>query len=383
MAIRYDRGTLRKPERLSDGSLRVDAVISRAGIFEYRNPDGSMRREYRPPEEVFDPKSLESALGKAVTDDHPWLEVDGLITLENRERLGKGFVFKDVRRDGNEVVATLVVTNPELITKLENGQTAVSSGYEQDLIETPGSTADGQRFDAKQTKIHYNHVALAVDIPRAGDTARVRMDSAFMIAGEPARENIVMEELKKALADLAAQMVKNGELQARLDAVSAERDTERKAHNDTKTRLDAVTAERDGAKETAEKEKKARLDADTTRMDAARARIKLEETAARYVRNDAGEPEDMTKKTDHEIRTAVVEKITGKSMAGKSEAYVSVRLDAALETDAGGEAALASANEAASNPAVRNDSGNAAEKAREAWLTRENNRYDNFGKKGA
>jgi hypothetical protein len=384
MALRFDRGTLRKPERLSDGSLRVDAVITRAGVFEYRKPDGSISKEYRPREEVSKKASLDSAIGKAATDDHPWHEPDGLINIENRERLQRGFVLADVRMDGDEVVAAIVVTSPELIAKLESGHTCVSCGYEQDLVSKSGTTPNGERYDSIQTNIQYNHVALAVDVPRAGDVARVRMDSAVMIAGDTGKGDTVMEELKKALADLAAQMVKNGELQARLDAVTAEKTKLETSAKETQSRLDAVTAERDAAKEKAEKAEKARLDGEATRMDAARARIKLEETAARFVRNDAGEPEPMTGKSDHEIRVALVEKLTGKTMAGKSEAYVQARLDAAIESDAAGEDALAAANNAANNPSARNDSGmSAVEKARAEHYKREQNRHENIGKKGA
>ena len=192
-----------------------------------------------------------------------------------------------------------------------------------------------------------------------------------------------MEELKKALADLAVQMVKNSELQSRLDAANTENEKLKKAQTEAQSRLDAVTAERDAAKETAEKERKARLDADSIRMDAARARIKLEEVAGRYLRNDAGESDDVSNKSDNEIRTAVIEKITGKSMEGKSEAYVSARFDAALEMDADGEAALANVNGAVNHPDARADGTSEVEKARAAWLKREQTRYDNLGKKGA
>lgn len=382
MAIRFDRGTLRKPERLSDGSLRVDAVISRAGIFEYRNPDGSMRTEYRPPKEVFRQDSLDSALGKAVTDDHPWYEEDGLVTIANREKLQRGFVFEKVRRDGNDVVATLIITSPSLIAKLEAGETGVSCGYEQDLLETPGTTPEGVRFDAQQTNIHYNHVALAVDVPRAGDAARVRMDSAIMIAGDTGKE-MAMEELKKALAELAAQTVKNGELQSRLDAANAEIEKSKKAATEAQARFDSVTAERDAAKEAAAKSEKTRLDSEGSMMERARARIKLEETASKHLRNDAGEPDDVSKKSDAEIRAALVEKITGKSMEGKSEAYVSARLDAALETVTEGEDAMADVRRAADETTRMDSTGNVAEKARNEWLKREHNRYENAGKKGA
>jgi hypothetical protein len=380
MAIRYDRGTLRKPERLTDGSLRVDAVITRAGVFEYRNPDGSIRREYRPREEVAKRTSLDSAIGKAVTDDHPWNEEDGLINLENRENLQRGFVLADVRMDGDDVVASLIVTSPDLISKLESGHTGVSCGYEQDLIERIGSTPSGERHDAIQTNIVYNHVALAVDVPRAGNVARVRMDSAVMIAGDPARET-TMEELKKALADLAIQTVKNGELQARLDSSAKEIEALKKAGEEAKARLDSATAERDAAKEKAEKAEKARLDSEGSMMERARTRIKLEETAGRFVRNDAGEPEDLSKKSDAEIRAVLVEKLTGKSMEGKSEAYVSARLDAALETVTAGDDAMGAVRTVADD--VRHDSGeSSAEKVRAEWVKNQNDRFDNFGKKG-
>lgn len=382
MAIRFDRGNLRKPERLSDGSLRVDAVLTRAGVFEYRNPDGSKRYEYRPPHEVCSKVSLDSFVGVAVTDDHPWNEEDGLVTLENRERLAVGTVLA-ARAEGNEVIGTLVITNPDTITKLEAGDTAVSCGYEQDLIEQPGVAPSGERFDATQTKIRGNHVAVAVHVARAGDIARVRMDAASLnVAGDTGKET-TMEELKKALAELAVQTVKNGELQSRLDAANVEIEKHKKAATDAGARLDAVTAERDAAKEKAEKSEKARLDSEGSMMERARARIKLEDTASKHLRNDAGEPDDVSKKTDAEIRTALVEKLTGKSMAGKSEAYVSARLDAALEADEIGADAMGEVRRAADDATRLDANTNEADKARSEWLKREQNRYDNLGKKGA
>jgi hypothetical protein len=380
MALRFDRGSYRKPERLSDGSLRVDAVLTRAGVFKYRKPDGSPTFEYRPRHEVFSKASLDSFVGVAVTDDHPWNEPDGLVTIESRERLAVGTVLS-VRAEGDEVIGTLVITNPSTIAKLEAGDTAVSCGYEQDTIEQPGVAPSGERYDSIQTKIVGNHVAVAVHTARAGDIARVRMDSAVMIAGETGKGDTVMEELKKALADLATQMVKNGELQARLDAVTAEKTKLETSAKETQSRLDAVTAERDAAKEKAEKAEKARLDSEGSMMERARTRIKLEETAGRFVRNDAGEPEDLSKKSDAEIRAVLVEKLTGKSMEGKSEAYVSARLDAALETVTAGDDAMGAVRTVADD--VRHDSGeSSAEKVRAEWVKNQNDRFDNFGKKG-
>jgi hypothetical protein len=41
-------------------------ILTRVGIFEYRRPDGSIRRELRLPEEVFAQESLASYKGKPV-----------------------------------------------------------------------------------------------------------------------------------------------------------------------------------------------------------------------------------------------------------------------------------------------------------------------------
>lgn len=372
MAFRYDRGSLRSPVVLSDGSLRVDAVISRAGVFEYREPDGRITKEYRPAEEVFSKKSMDSFIGMAVVNNHPYSEPDGLITVENRSRLGKGFVLEGVRRDGNELVATLVITDPDLIREMKAGKTAVSCGYEQDLVVRSGTAPDGSRFDAVQTNIRGNHVAI-VDVARAGDIARVRMDSATMIAGEPARENVM--NLEQALAALAVANVKIGELTARADAAD-------KVASDAKTRLDAVTAERDAAKEKAEKAEKARLDGEANMMERARARLALEDAGTAHLRTDAEDKPDFSKKSDHEIRVAVTEKLTGKKMDGKSEAYVQARFDAAIESAGEAAKAVEDVREALEDTTRLDASGDAASKARDAMIARNNNAW-NKSQKGA
>lgn len=41
-----------------EGYLVDHPIVTSCGIFEYTNPDGSVRRELRLPENVFDEKSL-------------------------------------------------------------------------------------------------------------------------------------------------------------------------------------------------------------------------------------------------------------------------------------------------------------------------------------
>ena len=70
-AYRIDRGGLGRARRTDDGRLIADAYVTRSGVFAYRQPDGSIMREWRPPEEVFRPDSLETLEAVVVTHEHP------------------------------------------------------------------------------------------------------------------------------------------------------------------------------------------------------------------------------------------------------------------------------------------------------------------------
>ncbi len=365
--LRFNHGTLRAPKTLPDGSVRYDAVISRAGVFEYRNNDGSITKEWHPADEIFRKDSLESFSGLAVTNDHPYA-AGGLVTIENRKDLQRGFVLEGVRRDGNEVIASIVVTDPDLLKEMQSGKNQVSCGYLQDIVKRSGTTPDGERYDAIQTNIRGNHVAI-VDVARAGDCARVRMDAATMIAGVPAEKGDVMD-LTQALAALALANVKIGELQARAD--SAE-----KQFNDAKARLDATNAELDTAKDKADKADKARMDAEASMMARAKERIALEASAEQHLRTDGASP-DVSKLSNLEIKTQITEKLTGKSMKGQSEAYVNARYDGAMETAEAASTALDDVRRVADDP-VRTDVADDATKARQDMI----NRAQNAWKKGA
>lgn len=53
-----------------EGYLIDRPILTRTGIFEYQNKDGSIRRELRLPEDVFDVESLKSYKGKPVIISH-------------------------------------------------------------------------------------------------------------------------------------------------------------------------------------------------------------------------------------------------------------------------------------------------------------------------
>lgn len=178
--IRFDQGSLRKPERTSQGFLKVDGLAARCGIQEYRNKDGSIRRELRLPEDVFRADSLAAYEGISITDGHPTVLVDA----SNVRTLEAGTVTGVARRDGDWVVTPLVIKDPKLIAKVESGETGLSVGYKIRLDETPGVHPVYGQYDAIQRTIDPNHIAGAAKQPRAGDGAQIRMDDAMFAVEE-------------------------------------------------------------------------------------------------------------------------------------------------------------------------------------------------------
>lgn len=174
MAYRIDRGNLSKPVKMSNGWLRIDGRITRTGVFTYRNNDGTMRRELRLPEEVFKTDAMQSFALVPVTDEHP----PGFLDAKNTREYARGSVAGTLRKDGEFIAGELLVTDADLIQKLEKGAAReLSCGYNCDLDEAPGVTSDGLRYDAIQRNIRGNHVAVVAK-GRAGPEARVRMDGA-------------------------------------------------------------------------------------------------------------------------------------------------------------------------------------------------------------
>ena len=54
----------------AEGYLIDHPILTSVGIFEYKNPDGSIRRELRLPEYVFAKQSLKTYKGKPIIITH-------------------------------------------------------------------------------------------------------------------------------------------------------------------------------------------------------------------------------------------------------------------------------------------------------------------------
>lgn len=186
MAYRTDRAQLRTdlrpPQKRADGSTLYHGAPTRAGVFEYELEDGTKRREYRPPEEVSNPESLESLhFAPVVAYEHT-------PKGEARKR-SVGTVGQDVEwvPDAEEVQASFVVRDDAVNQDIADGMQELSCGYDVDLEETPGVSPEGERYDAiqrgmpradgKRGPIVYEHLAI-VHSGRAGPSVRLRADSA-------------------------------------------------------------------------------------------------------------------------------------------------------------------------------------------------------------
>ena len=102
----------------STGFLVLNAKPTRAGIFEYRNPDGSVRKELRHPDEVFNADSMNSLKNKPFTDLHPQ---SGKVTTLNSKSLMVGLQTGEVTKTHDDYIETKInVTDAHQINKIES-----------------------------------------------------------------------------------------------------------------------------------------------------------------------------------------------------------------------------------------------------------------------
>lgn len=176
---RFDAITMPvKATKTDEGYLKATLRCTRTGVFLYQKADGGIFREYRPLEEVSNADSIASLQEKPVTNDHP---LDRKVTADNARELMRGFTGAKAEMDDQKYLCIPgTITDRELVEDIEAGKVELSCGYDCVLDMTPGISPEGERYDAVQTKIRYNHVAV-VDRGRAGREARIRMDSDFKL----------------------------------------------------------------------------------------------------------------------------------------------------------------------------------------------------------
>ena len=171
---RFDRGQVKGDAFITDeGYIKANAIVTRTGVFLYKNPDGTIRKELRHPDEVFKIDSLDSMKMIPVTNGHPQ---ERLVSAENAKRLAIGYTGETITQDGEFVLSNLLITDLASIKDVtERNRRELSLGYTVDLIPEEGSYND-QPYNFRQTNIKYNHLSI-VDNARAGSEARIALDS--------------------------------------------------------------------------------------------------------------------------------------------------------------------------------------------------------------
>lgn len=334
IVVRFDLSDNKKTRLRTDGVGRklLSGNLTRTGVLTYKLSDGTTRRELRHPHEVFDTDSLDSMLGAPVTALHPANPVN-VYALKSVQ---KGVVRK-VKRDGNFVNGECAIDDDALVSAIERGDMHdVSPGYTCKLEHTAG-VYEGERYDAIQREIRYNHLAVGPkNWGRSGPSVALRVDAQDETQTD---FGVQMDEERN---DAAAEIVETPEAKAEetkaseAETAGAAAEPEAKAGEpaeaskgdslDVVSELEKTRAERDALKERVDSLTKELADAKAVDVSPlVAARIQLERKAIKIA------PEvKLDGLSDREVMLAALS--TSGDYSAKSDAYIEARFDLALET---------------------------------------------------
>lgn len=319
-----------------EGYLMGKAVVTNIGVFPYVMADGTIQYELRPPEEVFSPESMWSLKGKPITNDHPGENVN----VDNIQKYAIGKTDGDPEFDSYHLIIGLTFDNKEAIQQIRAGKRALSCGYTTELEWKSGNYL-GTHYDCIQRRIRYNHISL-VEEGRAGDAARIRIDSADAILVHSKEEDPMEKSLRtitldnadyqaedKVIEALNAARTRSDELQTKLDendkaksAIEAERDS-------LKEKVDALQKQIDAKKDSVDRSEVDKL---------VKARIALLDVARK------AEVQVADSATDKDIMIAVIKKqAPAAKVDGASDEYIQTRYQIVVEDM---ETAIAQKNDA-------------------------------------
>lgn len=325
--IRYDSAKVKA--RFDENGFLVDTpVVARVGVQTYITPDGKERREFRPAREVFKAESLASYQGKPVTIGHVTVNSD------NARGVVVGAVSGSGERSDAAVVVPLTIYDKEAIEAAKAGRAGeLSVGYTTEDVniagwgsnETGEYKLDGEyesqddippewvRFDALQTNIVVNHVALVYK-GRAG-VAKLNFDAQqenpYTTDVDINKED-KQEMTVKIKLDSAQEFEVEPEIASHIEALNAKADTAIAERDALKAKVDSMPAEIEKAVA------KAKADADALAAlvaVAAEAGVKADGLDAKG------------------IKVAYVKEISGLDVSEKSDAYIDAAFDIAKESD--------------------------------------------------
>lgn len=347
---RFDRlGGSASVIKTDEGFLRVQMRATRVGVFKYLRKDGSIRRELRHPDDVFDAESLATLAGKPITLLHPKNIKDGLVTSKNIGQVGVGLTGDQVTKVDNAFVDTSgTITNERGVREVERRMERkedqeVSCGYKCDMVEESG-VFNGEAYDVRQTNIRYNHVAL-VPKGRAGNNCKLRLDEDEAILydkhielEDPKMETIkidgqefeVSTEVAKAFRKheakhdeaLSTAKKETAKAEAKADAKQEELDEAKKTTAKLEAKADGLEDENKTLKEKAESKM------DANEIDAmVEERTSICEAASKVVKEFKKDG-----KSNLEIKKEVIAAVAPNvNLDEKSEDYIDARFDGIVE----------------------------------------------------
>lgn len=309
-----DKVTLGDGRVTADGYLVIDARIARTGIQEYLGrelgrPEMNIVRVYRSEEEVFAADAMASFAYRPVTDDHP----EEPVSAKNWKRYAAGMTGDQVARDGGFIRVPMTLMDQAAIDAVRGGKRELSCGYTCDLKFEPGTTPDGQAYDAVQTNIRGNHLAI-VSAGRAGSECRVGDEADEERNMQKMLVDGIMIELSDTAAQVVAKVIKQNE-----DAVAA-------MSKATADHIAAVAAkDKDLATKDAEIDKLTKSQVTGAALDKLVAdRADVSAKAKALVKDF-----DVSNKSLEDIRRGVViAKLGDAAIKDKSDAYIEARFDA-------------------------------------------------------
>lgn len=155
--FRCDTGISPTFELSPEGYLKSWAKIARTGVQLYQNPDGTIRREYRPPEEVGKIDSLKSFQEVPICFEHPPV----LLSAENAKSSTIGWTSERVVYNGGFVETGAKIIDGDAIKAILSGEKGeLSAGYSCLIEMKAGVTPTGEAYDCIQREIRGNHVAI-------------------------------------------------------------------------------------------------------------------------------------------------------------------------------------------------------------------------------
>lgn len=311
--------------KLSDsGYLEAFALTARTGIQQYLGvevgrPDLKVVNVYRDEKEVFSKRSLESFSKIPMTNDHPAQPV----TSANWKQVAVGTTGDEVLRDGEYLKIGLKITDGDAVSAVQAGKRELSVGYSCELVWEDGIAPDGTAYQAKQTNIIADHIAI-VQRGRAGSRASIG-DSWPQHTPTPEEKpmtlkTVTVDGIPVEVTDQGAVVIAT--LLGRLTDAASKLSTAETAHAAAIAAKDADLAKKDAEIDGL----KAKQVTDAQLDERVKARGDL--IAKAKTISDA----DYSGKSDAEIRkAAVVSKLGDAAIAGKSEAYIDARFDVLVE----------------------------------------------------